>query len=129
MHSRSTCSIGCPKPRSTPSDKAATSSASRTFALVVGVVVAAVILGTIRRPLHRDEAEVQSVSFATSPPKRVLPGSPRVLVAVAASGRAALAPHAAPAADRDPGVSGCRRCSSHPSSRRLGHWRRPPLYT
>src|SRR6476646_3437972 len=30
MHSRRTCSIGCPKPRSTPSDKAATSSASRT---------------------------------------------------------------------------------------------------
>ena len=66
MHSRSTCSIGCPKPRSTPSDKAATSSASRTFALVVGVAVAAVIFGTIRRPLHRDEAEVQSVGFATS---------------------------------------------------------------
>jgi len=57
----------------------------------------------------------------------VLPGSSRVLVAVAASGRAALVPRAAPAADRDPGVSGCRRCSSHPSSRRLGHWRRPPL--
>jgi len=58
----------------------------------------------------------------------VLPGSSRVLVAVAASGRAALVPRAAPAADRAPGVSGCRRCSSHPSSRRLGHWRRPPLY-
>src|SRR5947209_10613086 len=30
MHCRSTCSIGCPKPRSTPSESAATSSASRT---------------------------------------------------------------------------------------------------
>src|SRR5215469_16853754 len=30
MLSRRTCSIGCPKPRSTPSDSAATSSASRT---------------------------------------------------------------------------------------------------
>src|SRR5580765_3262997 len=32
MHSRRTCSIGCPKPRSTPSESAATSSASRTSA-------------------------------------------------------------------------------------------------
>src|SRR5260221_15057 len=33
MHCRSTCSIGCPKPRSMPSESAATSSASRTVVI------------------------------------------------------------------------------------------------
>jgi hypothetical protein len=91
------------------------------------VAVAAVIFGTIRRPLHRDEAGVQSVGFATSTAQARAPRQ------FSSSGRGG----GVRSSGAGSSCCSCRRprswrlglprCSSHPSSRRLGHWRRPPL--
>src|SRR5260221_89224 len=66
MHCRSTCSIGCPKPRSMPSESAATSSASRTVVICRDSVCTRRTL----RP-HRSGGKAEFAQASVGRPRRL----------------------------------------------------------